>query len=90
MSGLDISLEGQDALLIEKIEAYMAWAQEEPRIAGIVPWHWGKRVKFPPYGSPGEAQFGLGASSFPGLVARLLEMGWKNSSQLVLECAHPA
>ena len=52
--------------------------------------HWGKRVQAPPYGSPGEAQFGLGASSFPLLVKRLLEMGWKNASQLVLECPHPA
>ena len=52
--------------------------------------HWGKRVQAPPYGSPGQAQFGLGASSFPLLVKRLLEMGWKNASQLVLECPHPA
>ena len=38
MSGEDITLEGQQALLLEKIEAYMQWAKEDPRVAGIVPW----------------------------------------------------
>ena len=34
-------------------------------------------------------EFGLGASSFPRLVARLLQIGWVNASQMVLGCAHP-
>ena len=33
----------QDALLVEKLETYMAWAAEDTRVAGIVPWHWGER-----------------------------------------------
>jgi hypothetical protein len=57
---------------------------------GIVPWHWGTRTQNPPYGTPGVVQFGLGASSFPRLVAQLLELGWRNASQLVLECEHPS
>jgi hypothetical protein len=57
---------------------------------GIVPWHWGTRTQNPPYGTPGVVQFGLGASSFPRLVAQLLELRWRNASQLVLECEHPS
>ena len=111
LNGEDISLEGQEALLLEKLDAYWSWAQADKRVAGIVPWvsrrrrlpppfsaspdllarcqHWGTRTQHPPYGSPGQVEFGLGASSFPRLVARLLQIGWVNASQMVLGCAHP-
>eukprot|EP01051_Picozoa_sp_SAG22_P007113 SAG22_NODE_490_length_9834_cov_7.723780_4_plen_62_part_00 len=50
----------------------------------------GPRVQHAPYGSPGEVMFGLGAADFPGVVSRVLELGWRNASQLVLGCPHPS
>ena len=38
LNGEDISLEGQEALLLEKLDAYWSWAQADKRVAGIVPW----------------------------------------------------
>eukprot|EP01052_Picozoa_sp_SAG31_P043293 SAG31_NODE_7165_length_1769_cov_1.417365_3_plen_200_part_00 len=29
-----------DASLVEKLSAYWAWADAEPRITGVIPWHW--------------------------------------------------
>ena len=90
MNGPDTSLRGQESLLLEKLDAYWQWAQDDQRVAGICPWHWGLRVQDPPYGSTGEAQYNLGASAFPGVVSRVLEIGWRNASQLVLGCPHPS
>ena len=29
-----------DRRLVAKLEGYLQWAAEEPRIAGVAPWHW--------------------------------------------------
>lgn len=90
MNGPNTSLRGQESLLLQKLDAYWQWAQDDQRVAGICPWHWGLRVQDPPYGSTGEAQYDLGASAFPAVVRRVLEIGWRNASQLVLGCQHPS
>ena len=47
LNGEDISLEGQEALLLEKLDAYWSWAQADKRVAGIVPWV-SRRRRLPP------------------------------------------
>ena len=39
MNGLGTTLEAQENLLLEKIDAYYQWMREDHRVAGIVPWH---------------------------------------------------
>ena len=29
-----------DEVLVEKMSAYWAWADADPRITGVIPWHW--------------------------------------------------
>ena len=59
----------QDAALTAKLLGYEAWIETEPRIVGMVPWHWDSfDSTFP------EAAYRRGASEFPRLrdeVARL-------------------
>ena len=47
LNGEDISLEGQERLLLEKLDAYWSWAQADKRVAGIVPWV-SRRRRLPP------------------------------------------
>ena len=58
-----------DASLVEKLSAYFAWADTEPRITGVMPWHWYDLGAPPnrPYGGP--PQLRLGADSFPKTLA---------------------
>ena len=59
----------QDAALTAKLLGYEAWIETEPRIVGMVPWHWDSfDSTFP------EAAYRRGGSEFPRLrdeVARL-------------------
>jgi hypothetical protein len=64
----------KDESLVEKLSAYFAWADTEPRITGVMPWHWydlgAARTCLPwcgPYNGP--PQFQLGADSFPKTLA---------------------
>ena len=58
-----------DESLVEKLSAYFAWADTEPRITGIMPWHWYDlgAAPNPPYNGP--PRFRLGADSFPKTLA---------------------
>ena len=29
-----------DSVLLEKLQGYWSWAQEESKITGFIPWHW--------------------------------------------------
>ena len=33
-------MEENDESLVEKLSAYCAWADAEPKITGVIPWHW--------------------------------------------------
>jgi hypothetical protein len=33
-------MEENDESLVEKLSAYWAWADAEPKITGVIPWHW--------------------------------------------------
>ena len=64
----------KDESLVEKLSAYFAWADTEPRITGVMPWHWydlGAAQSCLPWCGPynGPAQFQLGADSFPKTLA---------------------
>ena len=43
LSGEDLSQAGQERRLIQKVDEYFAWAAEDPKLVGIVPWHYGNR-----------------------------------------------
>lgn len=64
-----------DESLVEKLSAYFAWADTEPRITGVMPWHWydlGAARPCLPWCGPGyngPPQFQLGADSFPKTLA---------------------
>ncbi len=71
----------QDAALLEKLNGFIAWAQEEPRMVLMNPWHYSdlgappnqKRVVNKNHARDGE--YTLGAYAFPKLMARLRELG---------------
>ena len=58
-----------DASLVEKLSAYFAWADTEPRITGVMPWHWYDLGAPPNRPYPGPPRFRLGADSFPKTLA---------------------
>jgi hypothetical protein len=92
VNGQDLSYAGQAASLIRKAECFFAWAATEPRLVGMIPWHYANRPSTrrrhlgefsddapPPFSvRPGSD---LGAVAFPSFIARLLELGWRNVSQ---------
>jgi hypothetical protein len=50
----------QDTELVSKLNDYFRYAAEEPRVTGLIPWHWEQEAEnFQP------ASMRLGASSFP-------------------------
>ena len=56
-----------EAKLLDKLNGDWAWAQADPRVLGINPWHWATR--------PNPAKkMDLGAGDFPKLAARLKEI----------------
>ena len=58
--------------VVEKLKAYFAWAKEDPRVAGINPWHFNNRDKrqhIPP------CDMQLGAADMPDVVAELEVIG---------------
>ena len=59
--------------LVTKLDAYMAWAREEPLIAGFCPWHLLNRSVDQNW-KPGCDQE-VGAMAMPAVMAKLREMG---------------
>ena len=58
-----------DRSLVDKLSAYWMWADTEPRITGLIPWHWanlGAGYVANPANPP---KFQLGADSFPETLA---------------------
>ena len=41
------AMAANDESLVEKLSAYWAWADAEPRITGVMPWHWYLLVPYP-------------------------------------------
>jgi hypothetical protein len=65
--------------VVEKLKAYFAWGKEDPRVAGINPWHYNYRGK-PQHPPPCDMQ--LGAADMPDVVAELAVIGkWIKSQQ---------
>ena len=71
----------QDAALLAKLNGFIDWAQKEPRMVLMNPWHYSdlgappnqKRVVNKNHARDGE--YTLGAYAFPKLMARLRELG---------------
>ena len=85
VDGQNVSLAGQSASLIQKLDAWMQWVSEEPRIGGIVPYKWERDW---PKGKLADGSFVLGAQNFPKLNERLVAHGWVNLSA-VTSCPPP-
>jgi hypothetical protein len=63
------SLAAQDQALVAKLRGFEAWAAEDSRLIGLVPWHWDSfGSTFP------ETQYRRGAESFPRLLAELARL----------------
>jgi hypothetical protein len=58
----------QEDMLLQQLEGYWTWMQNEPRIVGMWPWHWWYRAM------PG-TPYSLGIKNFTRLTARLREIG---------------
>ena len=43
INGNDLSQDGQSEHLIKRADEYVAWAKEDSKLVGIVPWHYGNR-----------------------------------------------
>jgi hypothetical protein len=66
------SMAEQEDYLLTKLEHYYNYAQSEPLIAGMIPWHWSSP---PATYTIYSTVYGLGIDSFPKLVERLGEIG---------------
>ena len=64
-------LAARDEELVEKLRNWVAWAREEPRIAGLQPWHW-QNVAAEAGGPP--MSMNLGASAYPKTLAAFAEL----------------
>ena len=64
-------LAARDEELVEKLRNWVAWANEEPRIAGLQPWHW-QNVAAEAGGPP--MSMNLGASAYPKTLAAFAEL----------------
>ena len=65
------TMEEQEEYLLAKLNATVAYAESQPDIVGVIPWHWLSPPKS--YGIYSTI-FGLGIESFPKLIARLNEL----------------
>eukprot|EP01051_Picozoa_sp_SAG22_P004669 SAG22_NODE_257_length_13543_cov_26.100417_7_plen_348_part_00 len=70
------TMEDQETFLVDKLDGYYAWAQADPDVAGLIPWHW---LSPPKSYKIYSTIFGLGIEAFPRLIGRLEELG-KNIS----------
>ena len=64
-------LAARDEELVEKLRNWVAWANEEPRIAGLQPWHW-QNVAAEAGGPP--MSMNLGASAYPRTLAAFAKL----------------
>ena len=62
-------VEKQTRALLDKLSAFWRWAEAEPRIVGMVPWHLNDRSQ----GNP-DKDLGLGAVNFPEVLAELKKL----------------
>ena len=65
----ECTVETQTRALLDKLEAFWAWAEQEPLIVGMFPWHLNDRSR----GNP-DKDLGLGAVNFPQVVAELKKL----------------
>lgn len=76
--------DSQQKALVEKVAAYAAWVAQEPRIAGLNPWHYSPRQnnKYPHDKYP----YGWGAINFPKVMEALrqLKTDYQAGSAIVL------
>jgi len=56
---------GQQRNLIQKVDEYMAWAAEDPKLVGMAPWHYGNR----PSAVASSGRLGLGAAAASAVAA---------------------
>ena len=64
------SMASQEAAVLHKLETFWAWARDDRRVVGLVPWHWQ---------SASLGAFGLGSS----IVGTDVELGKSNDEGLV-------
>ena len=80
VSGTDLSPAGQSKWLLRKLDEYFAWAADDERLVGMVPWHYGNRKM------PTTPSYEKGAIEYPDVVAKLFSIGWRNVSQFPTRC----
>lgn len=72
------SLQQQESALVQKLNAYWLWAQNDPKVVGLNVWHW---IDIPPAlkgrrrarGNPA-TEYNVGTESLPLVIARLEEI----------------
>ena len=62
------SMASQEAAVLHKLETFWAWARDDRRVVGLVPWHWQ---------SASLGAFGLGSS----IVGTDVELGKSNNGR---------
>ena len=74
------TLEDQEHVLVEKLNAYWEWANSESRIVGLNVWHW---IDTPPVATQRPRQrarsnpateYNVGTESLPRVITRLAEI----------------
>ena len=65
-------LDQQAKNVVEKLDGYWSWLQQEERIAGMLPWHFNTR---PGPEHPPPCDMNLGAATMTTVVAKLEEIG---------------
>lgn len=60
--------------IIAKLDAYLSWAQKEPRIVGFNPWHFNNRnIGEGAHGAP--CDMNVGIEALPGVLRKMQELG---------------
>lgn len=65
-------LEESSKIVVEKLQAYFAWMRDDPRVVGMVPWHFSSRSHAQ---STGVCDMRLGAVNMPLVLAELQKIG---------------
>jgi len=69
------SLAEQQTAMAEKLRGYVAWANQEPRLIGVLPWHLEDFACAAGAGAEGAQEYCLGATHFPAAMQVVAEIG---------------
>ena len=69
------SLAEQQAAMADKLRGYVAWADQEPRLIGVLSWHLEDFACAAGAGAEGAQEYCLGATHFPAAMQVVAEIG---------------